>query len=290
MGYSSGSKAQLGMAASGTTATERYEFLTESVALAETFFNSDGIAGNRSRYSERTRQNTRAVSGSITLHPNSVELDVLLPRILGTAEVADSFTLAETLPTFSVIVDRVEKRFYYESCKVSRATFRASQGGPLELQLDIEGVDEAVSATAFPALSISTVGPYMFSDAVLSVAGSAYSFRDFELTIDNQLQGDRFLNSLTRTALPEGGRAVQWTLNAPYGDSTALYGLAAAGVACVATFTQGARSIIFSSDKVSFPRQGPTVPGKEEIMFPLVGMAGRYGSTLELVVTNDSTG
>lgn len=290
MSAAMGALAQFGMAASGN-ATELYELVSGDIALQEELFNSAGITGSRSHPSERTRQNTRRVSGSITLNPNSVELDNLLPRILGGTESLDSFPLAETIPTFSCQVDRVTKVFSYSGCVVSRATFRASQGGPLELQLDIEGVDETVGAAgSFPSLSLSQIGPYIFSDAAITVGGSSYSFRDIEITIDNAVDTERFFNSQTRASIPARDRVVQWTLNGPYGDNSALYSLAVAGVACVATFTNGNRSLSFNSTKVQFPRLSPTLQGKEEIFLPLVGIARRDNTTDEIQTTNDSTG
>ncbi len=292
MAAAMGAQAQLGMAASGA-ATEKYEYMEESVALTEEFLDQEGIIGTRSHMSERVVQNIRRVSGTVRMRPNSVELDALLPRILGTAEAADVFALAETTPTFDLTVDRVTKVFSYTSCVVARAVFRCSQGQPLELEMQIEGLDETVgNAGTFPALSVSTIGPYIFSECVMVINAQTLKWRDFTLTVDNMVDTERFFNSNTRQSIPARDRLITWSLNGPYGDNSAIYGSAAAqvysGVACTATFTKGARSLLFSSTKVAAPRRSPVAPTKDEIMLSFDGVARKDGSTLELVTTNDS--
>lgn len=302
MAASMASQAQLGMIAEVTagtpvTVTERYEFASESMSMNESLLDTSGILGTRSHMSERVRANIQRVSGSITLYPNSVELVNLLPRILGGAASGTSFPLADTLPPFTVNVDRVTARWVYGGCFVNRATFASRQGEPLTLTLEIEAMNEQTpSATVFPTLSISLVGPYIHSDAqsgstsALTISGTAYRFREWSLTIDNHLDTERFFNSVTRISIPAMDRTVTWTFAGPYGDNSALYGLASTGVACVATFTNGNYSIAFTSNKVAFPRLSPPAQGKEEIFLSLVGQARSDGSTKELTTVNDSTG
>lgn len=290
-----GKRAQIGMDPT-TPATELYEILGGDLQLIEDIHDPDGIRGTRSHASERKRQNTRRVSGSLTFQPNSVELDTLLVRILGGTESLDDFPLAETLPTFDVDIAREDgtdgKVFVYTTCVCSRTTFRCVQGGPLEMTLEIEGADETVNnAGTFPSLTLDTSsGPYIMSDCVLSVNSVTVSFREFALVIDNHVDTERFFNNQVRQSFPARDRTVTWSLSLPYGDSETSYALTATGVACVATFTNGNRSLAFSSNKVSFPRLSPQINGFEEIMLPLEGMAAKDGSTAELVTTNDSTG
>jgi len=290
-----GTFAQFGVDASSVTSTEKYEFTSLTMTFNDQLFNAEGIRGSRSQHSERTRQNTNAPRFTVTMQPNSVELDAWLPRILGAAEAADAFALAETVPTFVSNIDAVTKRYHFTGCKVARAVFRATQGGPLELTLDVEALSVAESATTFPTLSVSTIGPYMFaSDTAsgLSVGGSAYQFFDVQIEIDNVLDTGRFLNSATRVSLPERDRRIIWTWDGPHGDNSALFGLTASGVASSATFTNGNRSVVFASTTVSYPREFPTINGREEVRLPLVGQARAHSGTNlnEFAVTNDSSG
>lgn len=278
--------------ADGGAVDEQYEFTDLQLRMAEELYEASGLRGTRSHVSERVRQNTRGPGFTITLQPNSVELDEWLPRILGGSETLDDFPLAETLPLFDVNFDLSTARWYMTDCAVNKATFRSGQGQPLELTLDVEALEFSTDATVFPTLTISTVGPYMFFDSAswLKPAGSALQFMSWQLEIDNQLDTGRFLNSQTRVSTPARDRIITWTWDGPYGDNSALFALAAAGVASTAKFVNGNRSLLFVSNKVSYPREFPQVSDREEIRLPLVGIARKDGSTAELVTTNDSTG
>lgn len=281
---------RFGSAASGTTVGVEYEVTAFTPRMTEDIYSAAGMRGTRGEQSERVVQNTRAPGFSVTLQPNAVELDTILPWILGGSETADSFPLAETLPTFSWIVDMGgTARWYWTTCTVNTATFSATQGGPLELTMDVEALAFSTDSTAFGSTTVSLVPPYMFyeSASALVVNSQTLAHFNWSLTINNMLVTNRFTNSQTRTALPSAGREVTWALNGPYGDNTALFGLAATGVACTATFTKGGRSTLFSSSAVSFPREFPQFA--EELQLPITGLARRLTTTQELVVTNDST-
>jgi hypothetical protein len=284
-----GWQVQIGMDPASVTPTEQYEGLITGLDVNEDLLDAAGLRGTRSRISERVVQNTRAPRIAFTMRPNSVELDLLLPRILGAAEVTDLFALAETLPSFTMNTDLGQQRWLWTGCKVSKATFSSSQGGPLNLELEIEALEVATTATAFPALSVSAVSPYIHSQLTASVGGTGYSYRDVKVAIDNMLDTGRFFNSQTRVSLQAKDRQVAWELNGPYGDNSGNYALPVAGIAVLATWVLGGRSLQFSSSAVQFPRKPPVVSGREEIMLPLTGIARKVGSTLELVTTNDST-
>lgn len=288
-----GALSQVGFSASGSpgAATQLYEVQPGSnIGQVETLSEPAGTWGSRSMRSERTRANTRRVTGTLILHPNPVELDQLLPSILGAAESTDIFDVAETLPTFSVVVDKVTKVFTYATCAISKATFRGSAGGPLELQLDIEGLDSSVgNAGTFPSLTLNVASPhYLFADCAFSLSSTAYKFRSWELTIDNMLDTERYLNSLTRISLQPKGRIVTVKLDGPYGDNSALFDVAATGIAVTATFTNGNVSVLFDTPKVCFPANEPVLSGKDEIMLPLEGLAKKAASSYDIRVTNDS--
>jgi hypothetical protein len=285
---------QLGMDASSTTSTEAYEVELVSLRMAEDLYEHAGLRGTREHFAARVAQNTRAPSFTVRLTPNSVELDALLPRIMGAAESTDVFDFAETLPTFVTVMDLGgTKRLQFTGCKVDVAEFEGMQGGPLSLTLSVEALDVAVSNDAFASLTISTVGPYMYSAHTASglvVNSQTLQFMRSKVTINNMLIKDRFLNSQTRVSLPESDRITTWEWDGPYGDNNALYGLSAAGVASTATYTLANRSILFSSPAVAYPRELPQFSARQpEIMLPLVGVARKSGSTPSLRITNDST-
>lgn len=285
-----GGTCQLGWGAANPI-TEGLEFISDSLRCYEEVANFSGIKGTRSRNTARSRITGRLVSGTQTFHPNPVSLDRILPRVLGAAEVVDVFALAETLPEFFVTSDRVTKVLTYSGCRVSRASFRAAgDGAPLEVAVDIIGKDEAVAAAGtFPAIvPDQTSAPYILSDLALTIGGSAFQCDGLEIVVDNLLAARR-ANSLTVTDIQPTDRLVTVSCRVPWGDAGTLYGTGAAGLAVVATFTNGATSTSFSMAAVRFPKSTPTVDDRGELWLDVTGQALMTGATRELVVTSDST-
>ncbi len=289
---SMGHQARLSLAPAGTAIgsfTEAYEFLSEGVRKQQAIVDTGGLRGTRSHAAERTRDGTYQVNGAIRLHATPAMLDLLLPRILGATEASDVFALAETLPDFAILVDRVTKRFLYDGCKVNQATFRAQAGGPLELEIQVVGKTEVVAATAFPAISAPVDPPYVWHDCVCVLNGSARVVTEFELVIDNALNA-RFSNSQTATDIHSTDRIVTCNVTVPYTASEEdLYDTNVGGAALATfTFTNGNYSTLFSIPKLQFPANSPVVQSREEILLSLQGTAKKSGSTAELTVTHDS--
>jgi len=288
-----GHQSRLSLAAGGTAIgsyTEAYEFLTESLRKQLTIVDTAGLRGTRSHPAERTRDGTYAIGGGLQFHATPAMLDLLLPRILGANEATDVFALAETLPEFDVLIDRVAKRFVYAGCQVNRATFRAAAGGPLELDLDVIGKTETVSATAFPSITAPVDPPYVWQDCVCTVNGSARVVTQWEMTIDNALNA-RFSNSQTATDIHSTDRIITVNLTVPYTSSEVdLYGINTGGAAAATfAFTNGNYSTTFSIAKLQIPDQSPVVDGRGEILLQLQGVAKQSSTTKELVITHDST-
>ena len=104
------------------------------------------------------------------------------------------------------------KNFLYAGCSVSRAVISGSKGGMLKLVLDVVGQSETTSAPgspAWPTISADVTGPYIFSgDTLLTINSAARPIAEFELTVDNHLIADRFLNSITIVSAASYDRTV----------------------------------------------------------------------------------
>jgi hypothetical protein len=284
-----GSQSRLSMAAAGTAIasySEAHEFVSESLAKTLTILQTGGIRGTRSHPAERTRDGTYRVQGTVHYHASKGLLDLLLPRILG-AGSSPTYTLAETLPFFDCLIERIADRFVYGNCKVNRALFKARASGLLELALELIGETETVSATAFPAITPPVDAPYIWQDCVVTLNSIARVVTQFELVIDNHLEA-RFSNSQTATDLYPTDRTVHLACTVPFtGDTTDLYGANTGGAAAGSLiFTNGAHSLSFSLAQIQFADHSPIVAGKSEIFLHLAGTAKKSGSTSELVVTN----
>lgn len=279
--------------------SETYEFLSENLIKKGVIVHPNGIRGTRSQSSERARLGPYTVGGSLLMNIDPASLDNWLPRILGATASGTTFAVAEGLPAFGVLVDRVTRTFELEDCYIGRAVFqgRSNQYGgepsPLIMNLDIVGKDRNLD-TAAPSVSLSTAAnssPYIFEDLVLTVGGTARQVLDFMLVIDNHLQV-RFTNSLSATDICPQGRTVFLSITVPFASSTPLTSLlemATAGLATSLVATNGNMSLTFNFATWQCAVIDPHVPGKQEIVYKIAGYARMTGTTREIIAINDST-
>lgn len=299
---------------SGTGVTRQYDVLSESVAWRNSHISGAGIRGTRSHPKERLRHGTYTVGGNVTLNPSHLDLDHILPLILGAAESTDTFALAETVPDFYFQKDLVTKVPTYAGCKVARAVFSGSEGGLLTLALDLEGKTEGSvsggtftaghsadgtpaigAASSFPSLTLGTSvndQPFAFSDLVLecfSVVG--VEVKSFEITIDNGLDF-RFSASRSRTAIMATDRTITVRATVPYTTTeAAMFDVALGGAACVFSFANAAGNVLtFSFAALQAAGETPIIQGKTETLLEINGVARKSGSTAELIVSNALSG
>lgn len=270
---------------SASPVTKRFNFMSDGVVLTEEHVQTAGNFGSRSEPSERVRTGLKRVAGAIVLQPNPVELNNLLEWIMGgtplvgTPAGKTTFPLADTLPTRFITSDRGSKVLTYDTCAVAKATFRSTQGGPLSLTIDVIGKDETIgNSGTFPAINIDiTQLPFMHQDLVLTINAVAHKCPDFEMVVDNMIDAERFFNSSTLTSVQPTGRIVTLNTKLPYGDSSAAYNLASAGVAADATFTNGNLSLQFVLPALHVPRQSPPIDGRNEVFLPIAAVARKIG-------------
>lgn len=282
------------------TDSEPIDFLREDVRKHGRNIYPDGIRGTRSMPSERVRDGAYLVKGTFTVNPSPEFLDLWLPRILGASEVAtDTFGLAETLPEFGLLMDRVYETFEYTDCRVSRMLLRgrsvaygSSEPQPVEMIIEVYGKTE-VTGTSYPELTLgasATDFPYIFEDTCseIKLGGTAYECIGAEILVDNHIH-PRFVNCLTATSLTPADRTVSLSLVTPAtSDESALYPYGSAGSAVV-KFVNGSYSCTWTMPKLSVADTSPVVRGKQEIILTLDGRAGSNAGADELVVVNDKT-
>lgn len=278
-----------GEADSGTYA--QIEFLEgSSLGLTEQFLDSNGMTGSRFRLAERTRRGTRQTQGQLTLAPTPAELDLLLPWCTGGTKSGDIIDPAESVPSRCLRADRDGTVELYDGLVVSNFSLSASEGSILQMAISLAGKDEASSTTPTSPTAIdTTAGPYVFHDCALTVGGTTYPFRQFGLSCDNMLE-TRFNNSVTPTSIRSTGFAPQVQLGLPLGDASALYGSALGGVAVVATFTNGARSLTITIAAAQAPRTPKPFGTRQMLTLDWGATVRKSGSNPIVRFTNDSTG
>ncbi len=278
-----------------------FEFVSESIKKRQELILPPGIRGTRSRNSSRVRKGVERIGGSITLHPNVFEIDILWPLILGGATSGGVTKVAETLPEFSVIVDRVavgKNVFTYGACRVGRATFRGSPGDYLELTLDIEAETET-TGTVFPSYSPNTASrAWIFHDVdfVFAADASATEVLSFELVIDNVLNADRYYTgAITRSQIPATDRLVTLNVTFPWtADEIDLHDLAVAGGTGSMSWNDkapGGSAADYTLDfaNLKAPTDSPVITGRTETTISMAFQAFKVGNvagtTDEIMVT-----
>jgi hypothetical protein len=279
------------------SSSETYEFLYENLQKHGRQIAANGIRGTRSAPSERVAVGAYEVRGRVAMNVSPLDLDLWLPRILGEAENANVFALAETLPSFGVLMDRVTETFEYTDCVVDRALFhgKAREGDDepdlLELALDIVGTTEVLGTNA-PVVALGSAagnGVYTMSQSVFTLASGTRQVKEFWLFIDNHIQQRWASGSTTATALCPRDRTVGLRLRVPF-DETALYEVANSGLlSCTLAITlQSGISTTFNFGALQAPANSPVVRGKTEIDLIVDFTARSVGVTRELSITNDS--
>jgi hypothetical protein len=198
-------------------------------------------------------------------------------------------------------IDRVAKVFKYGPCYVSKVTFSASAADPLlKMSMEIECGSETVgNSGTWAGTSQITRRPFIFSDSAsgVTIAGSTYTIFGFELTLDNRLLANRFVNELYRSSIPATDRLVTCKLTLPYTSTeSGLYGVAVGSFGSASIVMANAEETISSTVSTltftmgglfQYPARSPSVTGKaNEIHLELDGVARKSGSTAELSITN----
>jgi hypothetical protein len=264
------------------------------------FADSPGIRGTRSYSQERVRTTPYKVGGTVNLLCDIYSMDTLLAYVLGTGPTSSVYSLTETLPSFYLMIDRVAKVFTYGPCYISKATFTGSPSDPmLKCALSVEAETETVGAGgSFPTgMTVDTKRPFIYADATFTLDGSStYSAFSWELTVDNNLLADRFVNELTRSQIPATDRHVTVKMQTAFTSvETALYNIAAESFgSATAVFSNAEETInstqsvlTFSTPYLMWPGKSPNVTKKgDEIHLEIDAKAMKTGSSLELSVTN----
>ncbi|QDT94748.1 phage tail tube protein [Gimesia aquarii] len=265
--------------------------LPESLKETAEIIQTSGLTGTVEQNKERTREGLKRISGSVKLACSRLMLDTLLPYICGTAEAANVFILADTIPEFYLMIDRGAKVFTYSGCRIAKATFSGTKGDFLFLDLEIEAETETVgNAGTYPALTVPTEKPYLFADGILTLQGSTRVFENFSLTIENQLNTELFGNNLTRYDIPLVNRVITLATDHPWDtDNTDLIKQDLNGAAGTLVFTNSTvvtDVLTFAMAAIQYANVSPTLPGKDVVNLPLEGMVKSSGTTKPLIITN----
>lgn len=256
----------------------------------------DGARGTREMRDTTAGDGPYIVGGELVCQAADDEWDTFLPFInggtrSGTGAGGDPYLypLADSVPEFYVQKELIAKVPLWSGCKVNKAVIRSSAGSPvLTAVMDVQGKTETLgNAGTFPAISatLTTDQPFLHQQLVCTLNSVVVLVDDVVLTVDNMLALDRFLNSQTRTDLPEQGRLITLEMANPYNATdAALYNIAVAGISGSLVYTNGSRVLTFSFTNLKAPPDIIEAAGRGEAINRLRFVA--YGNTVKSMVTS----
>jgi hypothetical protein len=247
---------------------QAFEFVSSSLAKTSEMVLSEGIRGVRYRDKNRAKIQRERVTGSIVLEPSISEMDELFPWCMGGTTAAGVTPFADALVQKTVIVDKVTKVMTYDEVVPARWVIEGSEGGAIRWTIDAEGKAEAEgNSGSFSATAIDFDDSfYVFSEIALTINSITCTPKSFRLTVDNALDTERFLNSLTRDDIPTQDRTVNLECRFPYDTvHEPLYDLASTGVAGSLVLDDGSVSYTFDFVNMKAAESPIEVPGRSEI-------------------------
>jgi len=116
----------------------------------------------------------------------------------GTSAYKHTITMADSLPTgLTFEIDMDTKAKQVEGGKINTLSFACEAGGFMTCTIGIIGEDLTYT-TATTGNSLPTAALIPFNEIAVTYGGASYDVRSFELTLNNNLDTDRYyLNALT---------------------------------------------------------------------------------------------
>lgn len=263
--------------------TRGFEFTGEGpVAYEREMIESMGIRAGR-RVQSRFAQGVQRVAGDITMELAPQGFGLWLKHIFGgvattgAGPYVHTFTPGDlTGKSLTVQVGRPDvsgtvRAFSYLGCKVTQAEIGAQVNEYATLNVSLYGAHEDTGQTLAVAAYPATLTPFVFTQGVLSVAGTNTDVRNFTLHFDNALIIDRhFIRSTTperpKEPLEGGFRQITGSFEADFESLTAYNRYVnATQAAMVLTFTSGANTLVITMN-TRFDGSTPGINSLDQIV------------------------
>lgn len=239
---------------------------------------AQGKRGTRQEYACRTSDTIETVAGGFNIYPTAAELDWLMNYAFGTNS-GTPWVPGETLPSIWLWAKKGGIQTYkYTTLKTNRFVLSGAETQMLNLRVDyVGGAETAVSDLTVGATVVDCATVPAFSSIVLTIGGTAYSIKQFALTIDNRIAAGQIENATSRSVFESEGLSVTLDVTAAFrADTLALYRKAIAGDnGATLAFSDGTSTYTVTFGNLKIPGNGPTVPESGEVTMSLSMMAMR---------------
>lgn len=272
--------------------TLRLDFTEFDPGVLQEFKDLNGTRGKYDKDTERVRPVRTVVGPRYRGEPTALEWAEILEWALGgtpTGTGTLTYPLGNTAPAKYVhFAPNAGKQWKLSGVGVDVLTVRASSGDGVKCELDLVGQDFTNPSSSYPSIDLDvSTQPFLMTDCVLTWNSSTRQIRDLTVSVRNNIDRTRYLNSQTLTALYKLKREVVWSIELPSGDYDTLWdsGTGATGASLSAVFTNGNQILTLASTAVRFPPRNPTHPFQQEGMLRLEGEAYSAAGATPLTVT-----
>lgn len=205
--------------------TDQIDFLSEDFKISDRYQDDGDIRGKREQFIHSVRLAGNSITGQLKLLACPGTLLNFLRYVTGST--SSPYTPQDTLDELSAMVRKIGVRRQYNQLVCAGLTLEASQGGPFIVTSNYVGKTEVENPTSDPALLAAYPSqywnPYMLSDAVVTIGGTAVGVAKVSLKLDNVLSVNT-LNSLAPTNICTQGSIVTLSLTSLAADlRAALY-------------------------------------------------------------------
>lgn len=254
------------------------------------------ISGTRGTFfsdGNRVLENRRTVAPRLSCEPTATELAYLLQWIMSgtpTGSTTITYPWSNTAQVRNMMfAPTAGEQWFLAGVGVDTATFRASSGEPLSVDLDLLGQTFDATRTNMPSLTYDqTLQPFILSHLALTMDALVRPCRSISFTVRNGLDRTRFLNSLTLTSVLKEAGGFNFSVEMPSGDNAAQFWASGVdGVSVAAVFTNPTTTSALSitiADCRLVPKS-PTFAQGAEGFLTLEGMAVRVTTADPVVIT-----
>lgn len=268
-------------------------FSSFDIGVTRELGNYNGTRGDFFPDANRMIENRRVVTPRFSSDPTASELAKILEWIMGGAPTG---TTTKTYPWSDTPAARymhykpkVGEEWFLSGVGVDQASFSAAVGGALSLDLDLVGQTYDDTRSNYPALTYDTsLQPFVLSQLILTVGGVIRQTQDFSFVVTGGIDRERFLNSLTLTALLRHNANFALSFNVPSGDNaSAFWSAGVAGASCTAVFTNASTGAVFTLDfpKLKWAPTAPSFPPGGEGFIRINATATKSAGGTPLTVT-----
>ena len=298
MAIRSGLAAQIGIGVETTvgtaaTPTRFYEFNDESIAQTIERIESEGLrTGNRVLRSDRFASGQVAIEGSFSMDMTAGNTAILFKHALGavatagsfvhTCTMSDPFGLGLTIQVGRPGNDGTVRAFTYAGTKINTLDLSVSVGELLSAEFGIIGTTAETIGSVTSASYGTGLELLHFAGAAITVGGTAYPCKDFSLSVNNGLTGDRYVlgSQIAQQPIASSMAEVTGSLTAEFVDAVAYQRVVNATTAAItATFTDASsNSITVTVPVARFDGDTPSVGGPD-ILDQTLNFKGLFNGT-----------